>query len=239
MQKKQTANAGVAMILTLCAAALFLAFTAALVYSASVLLASANALLPQERCYQQAKTFSDVLENELCSTKTTPNGLQTTVNAYIQKQPDGVLTPALQGTPAQKDANYGDVSLTIQITPIGDSPNNSLSWTYSDTTGALDEFEKTKISDYQVILTATVKIGDQTANFSRAYTRQIQYNACQYAMGGKQIYRAPGQNNWYNDANLKSRILDAYLKSQTIIATYIAGAGSYTTTFVREGTDNG
>ena len=56
---------GIAILLVLCLAALFVALAAALGYAASVLTANANSQLREQQTYQLAVSFSDVLEQEL------------------------------------------------------------------------------------------------------------------------------------------------------------------------------
>lgn len=60
-------QAGVAMIVVLCAGALLLALAAAVAYSASMASASADNQLLNEQTYQLAKSFSEVLEENLCA----------------------------------------------------------------------------------------------------------------------------------------------------------------------------
>ena len=43
----------------------FFAFAAAILYTAGMLTAQSNQRLKEERCYQLAKSYSDVLKNEL------------------------------------------------------------------------------------------------------------------------------------------------------------------------------
>ena len=55
------------MAIVLCVSAFFLAFAAAIVYTAGLLTAEANERLEQERCYQLAKSYAKVLDTELTS----------------------------------------------------------------------------------------------------------------------------------------------------------------------------
>ncbi len=56
---------GTSLVLVICASAFLLAFALAMVYTASLMMARANRRLEQERCYQLAKSFAEVLDAEL------------------------------------------------------------------------------------------------------------------------------------------------------------------------------
>ena len=64
-QLRANAKNGISMALVLCVSAFFIAFAAAILYTAGMLTAQSNQRLKEERCYQLAKSYSDVLKNEL------------------------------------------------------------------------------------------------------------------------------------------------------------------------------
>ena len=64
---KENRKKGISMAIVLCVSAFFLAFAAAIVYTAGLLTAEANERLEQERCYQLAKSYAKVLDTELTS----------------------------------------------------------------------------------------------------------------------------------------------------------------------------
>lgn len=64
-QLRANAKNGISMALVLCVSAFFIAFAAAILYTAGMLTAESNQRLKEERCYQLAKSYSDVLKNEL------------------------------------------------------------------------------------------------------------------------------------------------------------------------------
>lgn len=64
-QLRANAKNGISMALVLCISAFFIAFAAAILYTAGMLTAESNQRLKEERCYQLAKSYSDVLKNEL------------------------------------------------------------------------------------------------------------------------------------------------------------------------------
>ena len=62
---RENKRAGVSLIVALCAVALIIGLALSLTYSSSLLLARANRKVGRERCYQLAKSFSEVLDGEL------------------------------------------------------------------------------------------------------------------------------------------------------------------------------
>lgn len=64
-QLRANAKNGISMALVLCVSAFFIAFAAAILYTAGMMTAQSNQRLKEERCYQLAKSYSDVLKNEL------------------------------------------------------------------------------------------------------------------------------------------------------------------------------
>ena len=64
-QLRQQKKNGISMAVVLCVSALFVAFAAAILYTAGMLTAQSNLRLKQERCSQLAKSAADVLDQEL------------------------------------------------------------------------------------------------------------------------------------------------------------------------------
>lgn len=58
-------KSGVSLAIVVCVAAFFVAFSAAILHTAAVLLAESNERLEQERVYQLARTFSEALSEDL------------------------------------------------------------------------------------------------------------------------------------------------------------------------------
>lgn len=64
-QLKANGKKGVSMALVLCVSAFFMAFAAAILYTAGVVTAQSTHRLEEERCYRLAKSYADVLDTEL------------------------------------------------------------------------------------------------------------------------------------------------------------------------------
>lgn len=58
-------HSGASLAIVICVSAMFITFSLSLMYSAGLLIGQANKHLRQERCYQLAKSFALVLEEEL------------------------------------------------------------------------------------------------------------------------------------------------------------------------------
>lgn len=77
MVKTEEASKGASLVIVICVAALLIAFALAMLYTAGLLLSRANERLRQERSYQLAQSFSQVLESELVRyTKTNGTGAE-------------------------------------------------------------------------------------------------------------------------------------------------------------------
>lgn len=64
-QLKANAKNGISMAVVLCVSAFFIAFAAAILYTAGLVTAQSNQRLKEERCYQLAKSYAGVLTDEL------------------------------------------------------------------------------------------------------------------------------------------------------------------------------
>ena len=66
MSRKLKETGGAALLLVLCVGALFVSLSAAMVYAAGQLTASANRLYWEQDAYRQARSFSECIGEELC-----------------------------------------------------------------------------------------------------------------------------------------------------------------------------
>ncbi len=62
---REESNQGVSLVIVLCVSAFFVAFAAAILYTAGLLTAQSNARLGQERVRLLAKSYAEVLGKEL------------------------------------------------------------------------------------------------------------------------------------------------------------------------------
>lgn len=64
-QLKANAKNGISMAVVLCVSAFFIAFAAAILYTAGLVTAQSNQRLKEERCFRLAKSYAEVLTEEL------------------------------------------------------------------------------------------------------------------------------------------------------------------------------
>ena len=67
MSRKLKETGGAALLLVMCVGALFVSLSAAMVYAAGQLTASANRLYWEQDAYRQARSFGECMEQELCA----------------------------------------------------------------------------------------------------------------------------------------------------------------------------
>lgn len=65
LHREKTGTQGSSLIIVVCVSAFLAAFALAMIYTGSLLLSRANRRLEQERCYQLASSFAQVLDEEL------------------------------------------------------------------------------------------------------------------------------------------------------------------------------
>lgn len=68
--KENTGSQGSSLIIVVCVSAFLAVFALAMIYTGSLLLSRANRRLEQERCYQLARSFGEVLDKELMDSYT-------------------------------------------------------------------------------------------------------------------------------------------------------------------------
>ena len=62
---KANEKRGVSMVVMLCVSAFFIAFATAILYTAGLVTSQSTQRLKQERCYQLAKSYAQVLDKEI------------------------------------------------------------------------------------------------------------------------------------------------------------------------------
>ena len=80
---KANEKRGVSMVVMLCVSAFFIAFATAILYTAGLVTSQSTQRLKQERCYQLAKSYAQVLDKEL--TKYTNKNDETAIGGTFYK----------------------------------------------------------------------------------------------------------------------------------------------------------
>lgn len=175
---------GVALMLVLCISAVLLSLTAALLFAASQLTASANRQLLQEQCYRLARTFSQQLEAELVTPADNPAAgtlqgyLKDTLlnEAYSNRYSDGraYSYKMKQQTPD----DYGDITVTLEkATENRESINEIYQTSNQDTLlkRIISMDSQPDRRDYTLKVTVTVTLEDVTYAYTQSYQREARY----------------------------------------------------------------
>ncbi|MDD4849179.1 MAG: hypothetical protein PHO10_00615, partial [Gemmiger sp.] len=183
----------------------------ALVYASGPVLGSANRLLPQAQCYQQAITLSNCLSTALCA----PAGsaLQTEMDAFLDSaryQPGTAYIMEGEGVPAGlPGAGYGTVTLALtkwakgeEILPLLLNPADP-AFAQKQAAWAAETAQ-----DYTLETALTVTQGGESNTYREVYTR-LYRAACRYALYdatqpdgcGTALYWQPQPDGtaWYYD----------------------------------------
>lgn len=81
---KASRKSGVSMAVMLCISAFFLAFAAAILYTAGLMTAQSTERLRQERCYQLARTAAAVVDQELTRADYTDKNAENVANTFYK-----------------------------------------------------------------------------------------------------------------------------------------------------------
>ena len=196
MQRPATvlrSQSGAAMIVALCLGAVLMALSAALLYAASQLGASAARLLPQEQAYQLARTFSDRLDADLCAAE--PTSVQTFLSeSFLQDQYADGLDYAFTAADTAPQDDYGQLRVTLRRQLI--AAENERSWypeegyTAETLTNQMDTFQHpaSDFADYRIDVTVTAVTGDAEFSYTQRYERQAGFRVI-YTLGGQDYYR--------------------------------------------------
>lgn len=181
------------MAIVLCAAAFFIAFAAAIVYTAGLLTAEANERLEQERCYQLAKSYAKVLDTELTAYNQKTEENTNTFYGFANRFLDGSYAEYDPGnadntvfyyqpvTTGNEDPDYGNIKIALYKETGEEDNTDLLSGTLPAGSGNYQEKVK-EVENYtimQYILTVEViaSYGDSSYTYSTEYYRKERYPA--------------------------------------------------------------
>lgn len=242
-------RSGMAMILVLCAGAIFLSLTAAVLYSGTTVIAAANRRMLREQSYQLAKTFSAVIKADLCNPTKEDLTNKTSIYAYANNflnglfntyDPDNIdqtvysygTTKSSGGGDADK---FGDIQVSLYKEEGGTADANTdvgaqtLVMTIRegstdispDDAAARAAFEASKWSDYVFHVDVTSTFRGEKCTYIERYYRKVQYEV-QYNLAGSTIYNGViyfKDDAWYRGADGKNQV--ALASGNTITATYL------------------
>ncbi len=190
---KKEKDRGVSLVIVLCVSAFFVAFAAALLYTAGLLTAQSTARLSQERLYLLAKSYSEVLNQELITPteKQAETGGNASfyafVNAFLDNSQyaddvvyDFVLTEESQAQDVIKNGGYGELRVSLTRIQNGEDGANTLEGTLdaneSNYSGAIASLQNTTVRQYLVQVDVTATLDGDSYTYSTEYTREEKYS---------------------------------------------------------------
>lgn len=220
---KKNQNKGVSLAVVLCVSAFFIAFSAAILYTAGLLTSQSTRRLEQERSYLLASSYGELLDQELekYTDKNDENAKGTfyafvnrfldsdLYKVYDSKLPDSTSYDYVpEGTSTTNPAEntnlpegYGNISIRLRKEENGaDSTgqNGGMIEVLGDSsnyTSTIDGIQNMYVREYMVLVDVTAYCGDMTYTYTTEYTREEQYEV-EFKQGGTQIVWDRNSNTW-------------------------------------------
>lgn len=189
---KENQDRGVSLVVTLCVSAFFVAFAAAILYTAGLLTSQSTRRLTEERCYLMAKSYAEALDDALQNPPVeggTDKSFYTFVNSflesnqYVDENPYQFVIGDASKAELKKDG-YGDVSLRITLTKSQNTEEGGadqmsgeieVSGNGGNYAAIIESLEKMTVRQYLVDVKVTAGYGDLTYAYTTEYTREEQY----------------------------------------------------------------
>ena len=202
-QLKQNRNKGVSLAVVLCVSAFFIAFAAAILYTAGLLTSRSSERLQEERSYQLARSFSEVLDTELeaYSQKDDPDASDTFYQfanlfldetRYQEYSKDNPKSTSYQfvvdGTTAGNlfqdtvGGGYGNLRVTLRKEPneteisLSDGEITVVSGTAANYETQIEQLKNMTVREYILDLAVTASVGKLFYTYSTEYTREEKYD---------------------------------------------------------------
>lgn len=204
---REAASQGISLPIVVCAGALLLAFALAFVYTASLMMANANRKLDEERCYQLAKSFSQVLGAEL---EKTPAQSEFRKFAdqfldderYVEYDPDAPESIYYYALQEQPPEGYGNlrVRLRKELNTDAESMEGTLpvemeNGGIADYTRTIENLREIEFNRYILTVDAVAERDDLSYVYSSEYYRRDQYDVV-FAYEGETIVWDSAEKNW-------------------------------------------
>ena len=184
IEKKAGASLAIVMIILV----VFTAFSLTLLQSAGLMLSQANRRLEQERCYQLAKSFAEVLEKELFKyndvlpTSAPTESFYRYANDFLKgiygeydpDHPDITTYHYTAATSGSDEEIYGDVKVILRKETNQDS-DLGMSGKIGDQ--SVNEIEDRTFIRYIFTVDVEVTLGNVTYNYQTEYNSREAYKA--------------------------------------------------------------
>lgn len=222
-QLKADQKKGISMAIVLCVSAFFIAFAAAIVYTAGLLTAESNHRLLEERCYQLAKSAADVMDKEITSydqkkdNTVTRNTFYDFANEflddgrYLVYNTDSPEATSYRFTTAGTDMDspqtsgslygdgYGNICITLKK-ELNTDETNPGEGTIQVSAGSdygleINNIKNTMIRKYMLVVDVTAYEEDRSYTYTTEYTRQETYDV-QFTYKDDIIVWNTETNNW-------------------------------------------
>ena len=204
-QLRQNKKNGISMVVVICVSAFFVAFAAAILYTAGLLTAQSNLRLKEERCNQLATSAAQVLNEELLKyDNRSSDGSQnqtfyvfankflddTQYLDYSEDYPDAskynflVSDTNLENLAeaASLPAEYGNIRITLSKEKNSAETMDSVKTGELDIAAAgtnyqteIDRIRNTTVREYNLIVEVTASCDDTTYTCKTEYSREEKY----------------------------------------------------------------
>mgnify|MGYP004551296809 FL=1 len=216
------------MAIVLCVSAFFIAFAAAIVYTAGLLTAESNHRLLEERCYQLAKSAADVMDKELTSysqkkgNTVTRNTFYDFANEFLDDgrylvyntdSPEatsyrfttaGTNMDAPQTSGSLYGDGYGNICITLKKELNTDETNPGEGTipvlVGSDYAAQINSIKNTMIRKYMLVVDVTAYEEDRSYTYTTEYTRQETYDV-QFTYNERTIVWNVNETKWHYDTD--------------------------------------
>ena len=205
-QLRQNKKNGISMAVVICISAFFVAFAAAILYTAGLLTAQSNLRLKEERCNQLATSAAKVLNEELLKygNKTGDASQDNTFYAFVNKflddpqyldysedYPDSSKYNFLVSDTnldnlaeaASLPAGYGNIRITLSKEKNGSEDLDSVKTGELDSSAAgtnyqteIDRIRNITVRDYNLTVEVTAAYDDATYTCKTEYSREEKYD---------------------------------------------------------------
>ena len=162
---------GAALIMVLCIGALFVSLSAAMIYAAGHLTASADQLYWEQDAYRQARSFSDCIGQELCGDgdsglKTFLNGIFLNGMSYAEN-----AEYLFEGEDAAGGFAALDISLSKEILLATGDNRGTISFQTEDAAKQWAQSYTGRVNDCALTVKVTARTEKTTCTYTQIYLR--------------------------------------------------------------------
>lgn len=202
---RSNAKNGISMVLVMCVSAFFVAFAAAILYTAGTITAQSNSRLKEENCYELAKSYSEALGDELGrfvdkNSEAARGGFYAFANKFLDGEKyleynsdyedSTKYNFVLSGTDMNDIAaahdlpeGYGNLSVTLKKEKNADENVDrfnggtiDINKGASDYTSKINELQSDTLRMYLLTVDVTAYYDDVSYTYSTEYARGERYN---------------------------------------------------------------